>query len=87
MSYMIETDVPVCVLIGLDVYVGFQDQRLVKNKQKTADSVPLKSWKFNTVALILCWDTSNDFLMSYMVETDVPVCVLICLDVYVGFQD
>ena len=34
MSYMIETDVPVCILICLNVYVGFQDQQLVKNKQK-----------------------------------------------------
>ena len=42
MSYMIETDVPVCVFICLDVYVGFQDQKLVKNKQKLADS-PLNS--------------------------------------------
>ena len=40
MSYMIETDVPVCVLIGLDVYVDFQDQRLVKIKQKLADLAP-----------------------------------------------
>ena len=40
MSDMIETDVPVCVLISLDVYVGFQDQRLVKNKQKLADLAP-----------------------------------------------
>ena len=36
---------------------------------------------------ILCWDISNDFLMSYMIETDVSVCVLICLDLDVGFQD
>ena len=62
---MIETDVPVCVLICLDVYVGFQDLKLVKNKQKLADFVPLKFWKFNSVVLILCWDISNDFLMSY----------------------
>ena len=47
----------------------------------------LKSWKFNSVALILCWDFSNDFLMLYMIESGVTVCVLICLDVYVGFQD
>ena len=40
MSYMIETDVEVCVLICLDVYVGSEDQRLVKNKQKIADLVP-----------------------------------------------
>ena len=37
MSYMIEKDVPVFVLIFLDVYIGFQDQELVKNKQKIAD--------------------------------------------------
>ena len=28
-----ETDVLVCVLISLDVYFGFQDQKLVKDKQ------------------------------------------------------
>ena len=38
--YMIETDVSVCVLIGLDVYIGFRDQRLVKSKQKLANSSP-----------------------------------------------
>ena len=40
MSDMIETDVPVCVLICLDVYVGFQDPKMVKNKQKIADFAP-----------------------------------------------
>ena len=57
-----------------------------KNKQKVVD-FPKKSWKFNSVALILCWDISKDFFMSYMIENDVPVWVLIFLDVYVGFQD
>ena len=37
---MIETDVPVCFLICLDVYVGFQEPKLVKNKQKIADFTP-----------------------------------------------
>ena len=46
-----------------------------------------KPWKFNFAALILCWDISNDFLMPYMIETDLQVCVFICLDVYVGFED
>ena len=45
MSYMIENDVPVWVLIFLDVYVGFQDQQFVKNKQKIADFAPLNSKK------------------------------------------
>ena len=40
MSYMIETDVPVCVLICVDVYVGFKDKNLVKNKQEIADLAP-----------------------------------------------
>ena len=40
MSYMIETDVPVSVLICVDIYVGFQDQKLAKNKQKIADLAP-----------------------------------------------
>ena len=40
MSYMIETDGPVCVLICLDVYVGFQEPQLVKNKQKIGDFAP-----------------------------------------------
>ena len=77
---MIETDVTVCILIGLDVYVGFQDQRLVKNKQKLADFPP-KFQKSILGALILCWDIPNDSLRSHMMETDVPVCVLIYLDV------
>ena len=37
---MIETGVTVCVLICLDVYVGLQDPKLVKNKQKIADFAP-----------------------------------------------
>ena len=37
---MMENDVPVCVLICLDVYVGFQDQKLDKNKQEIADLAP-----------------------------------------------
>ena len=35
-----ETDEPVCVLTCLDVYVGFQDPKLVKNKQKIVDFAP-----------------------------------------------
>ena len=31
---MIELDLPVCVLICLDVYIGLQKQKLVQNKQK-----------------------------------------------------
>ena len=72
---MIETDVPVCVLICLDIYVGSQDQQLVKNKQKIADWPP----KFQNLilgTLILCWDIPNDSLRSHMMETDLPVCVL-----------
>ena len=51
------------------------------------NSAPPKPWKFHSVALIFYRDISNDFLMSYMMETGVPVWVLICLDVYVGSED
>ena len=40
MSYMIATDVQVRVLTCLDVYIGFEDQKLVKNKQKIGDLAP-----------------------------------------------
>ena len=40
MSYMIETDLPVCVLICLDVKFGQQDRRFVKHKKKIADFTP-----------------------------------------------
>ena len=42
-DHMMETDESVSVLICLDVYYGRQDRKLVKDKQKIADSVPLKS--------------------------------------------
>ena len=77
---MMETDVPVCVLICLDVYVGFQDQQFVKNKQKIADLAP-RFQKSLLGPLILCWDIPNDSPRSHMIEIDLPVCVLICLDV------
>ena len=43
-----------------------------KNWSKDKIFCPPKSLKFNSFALILCWDNSNDFLMSYMIKTDVP---------------
>ena len=53
MLYMIETGVTECVLICLDVYVGFQDQKLVKIKQEIADLAPsipkIQSWCLNIV--------------------------------------
>ena len=84
---MIWTDVPVFVLIFLDVYVGFQDQQFFKNKQKIADFAPLKSKK----PILVHWYCVETFLVSLlrscMTETDLPRCVLIFLDVYVDFQD
>ena len=38
-SYMMETDLPMCVLICLDVYLGLKKQKFVTNKQKIADFV------------------------------------------------
>ena len=47
-SYMMETDLPMCVLICLDVYLGLKKQKLVTNKQKVADIV-LKNHKNRTL--------------------------------------
>ena len=38
-SYMMETDLPMCVLICLGVYLGLKKQKFVTNKQKIADFV------------------------------------------------
>ena len=59
---------------------------MVKNKQEIENFTP-KTLKIQFCCLILYPDISNDFLMSYMIENDVPVCVLIGLDVYIGFED
>ena len=32
------------------------------------------------------WNIPNDFPRSYMMESNLPVCVLICLDVYIALQ-
>ena len=37
---MMETDLPVCDLICLVVYLGLKKQKLVTNKQQVADVVP-----------------------------------------------
>ena len=39
-SFMMETDLSMCVLICFDVYLGLKKQKLVTNKQKIADFVP-----------------------------------------------
>ena len=83
---MMEPDLPVCVLICYDVYLGLQKQKLVTNKQKIANFAP-KILKIPFCCLNFLPNISNDFLMSYMIETDVAVCVLICLDVYVSSED
>ena len=44
-SYMMETDLPMCVLICLDVYLGLKKQKFVTNKQKIADFVSQRNIK------------------------------------------
>ena len=62
-SYMTEINMSMCVLICLDVYRGLKKQKSVTNKQKMAYFVP----KNHFVVLILCWETPNDSLRSYIV--------------------
>ena len=75
-----------CVLIWLDVFICFQDFKLVKNKQKIADL----ALKIPKKPILVYWYCVETFLMSllrsYMMETNLPMCVLICLDVYLGLK-
>ena len=56
---MMEPDLPVCVLICLDVFLGLEKQKSVTNKQKIADAVPKNDKNPTFVVLILYWDTPN----------------------------
>ena len=76
-SYMIEADLLLCVLICLDVYIGLQYWKLVKNRQKIAK----KSRKIPKNLNLFSWycaDTPHMTPRSYMMKNGVPVCVLIC---------
>ena len=53
---MVETDLPVCVLICLVVYLGLKKQKLVTNEQKLADVVP-KNHKNPTLFPKYCAET------------------------------
>ena len=61
-SYMMESDLPVCVLICLDVYLGLQEIKLVTNKQKIADFIP----KNPTLLPWYCAETQNLLFFSYL---------------------
>ena len=50
-SYMMETDLPMCVLICLDVYLGLKKQKFVTNKQKIADFVSQHNIKATKLVL------------------------------------
>ena len=58
---MMETDLPVCVLICLDVYLGLQYQQLVLNKQKSAVRIGSKH-------------TLVDQFQSYEVRESLEMC-------------
>ena len=79
---MIETDVLVGVLTCLDVYVGFEDQNLVKNKQKISKKWPIwppKFQKANFNTLKLYWDIPND---SLKVINDGNWSANVCFDMF-----
>ena len=85
-GHMVETDLPVfsfnlfsCLCWSPWLKIG---QILAKNSW----FCPPRSGKFNLGVLILCWDIFNGSLRSYMMENDLPVCVLICLDVMLLFR-
>ena len=62
--YMMEIDMPVCVLPYLGVYGSLQGQKLIKNEPKIADFAP-KSFKSNPVPLY-CADTSPKTMYGHV---------------------
>ena len=68
-------DMPVFVFTSFGVDSGLHGQNLVKNKPKIANLAPQNPKITNFVPFILCLDTSNDYLGSYMVKNDKPLCV------------
>ena len=77
---MMLTDILVCVLTLFEVYGGLKGQKLVENKPKLAH-VPPKFRKRNFGACILCLDIINEYISSYMIETDIEACFPICFGV------
>ena len=85
-SYMMETDIPVCIVTCFGIYGGFQGQKLVKINQNITDFAPRNPknsiWCLNIVLRHPQWQS----IVIYMMESDIPVCVLTCLGVYGGLQ-
>ena len=81
---MIETDIPVFVLTCFRV--GFEGQKLVKNKLKIAHFDPKITKYSKLVPFLLYQDLSNDYIWLHMIETDMSVCVLICFNIYSDLQ-
>ena len=65
--------------------LGFMVVFSAKNWSKIAN-LALLIPKIQSGAFILCRHIPNDYLWSYMMETDMPVCVLTCFGVYGDVQ-
>ena len=57
-SYMMETDLQMCVLICLDVYLGLQEIKVVTNKQKIAESLGMPQHN-NNVPKLAFWNLGS----------------------------
>ena len=82
---MIDTDMRECILSCVRVHVISRAQNVRKyaNYANFGSLNPdFSIWSLNIVQNIF-----NDYLCSYMIETDISACVLTCYRLYDDFQD
>ena len=70
-----------------EVHGDIQGPHLVKKYPKYMLNLPTRILNIQFGASILCRDIFNDYLGSYMIETDMTVCILTCFRVNVDLQD
>ena len=83
---MTETDIQACILTCVRVHGDLQDLKLVKNKPIMPILAP-SILNIQSGAAILSQDIFNDYLWSYMIETDMPACVLTFYRIQNNLQD
>ena len=72
---MIKTNMSACFLAYYEVHGDIQGPNLVKN-MPNMQILTTRILNIQIGASILCGDIFNDYLWSYMIETDMSACVL-----------
>ena len=83
---MIDTDVQACILSYVRIRVDLQGPKCGEKYANYTNFASLNPdfsiWSLNIVQNIF-----NDYLWSYMIETDISACVLFCYRIFDNLQD